>query len=218
MKLIINSHIKLWYTSDSHYAHSNICSATTQWKQPSNTRKFNSLDHMNDTIVNNFNNIVGENDILIHLGDWSFGGFDKIMEFRNRLHCKNIHLILGNHDEHISKNKNDIQNVFSSVNKYLELEVVYERIGNQTIKQNFVLFHYPIASWNNMARGTIHLHGHIHFPPHKRIGVGKMMDVGCDGNGLKPISFMEVYNLMENQPIKSLYENDHHTIVENYIK
>ena len=38
---------------------------------------------------------------------WSFNGFDKIIEFRNRLNCKNIHLILGNHDTHIEKNNAD---------------------------------------------------------------------------------------------------------------
>jgi len=31
---------------------------------------------MNDTLVNNINEMVGENDVLIHLGDWSFGGFE----------------------------------------------------------------------------------------------------------------------------------------------
>ena len=31
-----------------------------------------------------------EDDFLIHLGDWSFGGFDSIKEFRSRINCKNI--------------------------------------------------------------------------------------------------------------------------------
>ena len=39
------------------------------------TRDFKSLDHMNDAIVDNINNMVGVNDVLIHLGDFSFGGF-----------------------------------------------------------------------------------------------------------------------------------------------
>ena len=46
-----------------------------------------------------------ENDILYHLGDWSFGGLNQIWEFRKRLNCKKIHLILGNHDHHIENNK-----------------------------------------------------------------------------------------------------------------
>ncbi len=68
---------RVWFTSDTHYAHSNICRATTQWTGSDNlTRDFKSLDHMNDTLVNNINEIVHQDDILIHLGDWSFGGFD----------------------------------------------------------------------------------------------------------------------------------------------
>jgi calcineurin-like phosphoesterase family protein len=78
--------------------------------------------------------------------------------------------------------------------------------------------HYPIASWNNMARGAIHLHGHVHFEPSMRLQQGKMMDVGVDGNNLYPISINEVLSVMSKQPIKSLFTNDHHEIVENYKK
>jgi calcineurin-like phosphoesterase family protein len=76
--------------------------------------------------------------------------------------------------------------------------------------------HFPIASWNDMARGSIHLHGHVHLEPNKRIGPGKMMDVGVDGNNLYPISLAEVITLMDKQPIKSMLTFDHHEIVENY--
>jgi hypothetical protein len=43
-----------------------------------------------------------------------------------------------------------------------------------------------------------------------------MMDVGCDGNELYPIEMGEVLKLMRDQPIKSMFEFDHHEIVENY--
>jgi hypothetical protein len=46
--------------------------------------------------------------------------------------------------------------------------------------------------------------------------MGKMMDVGCDGNGLYPIEMREVLSIMRNRPIKSMFEFDHHEIVENY--
>jgi calcineurin-like phosphoesterase family protein len=90
MKITLEKGQRLFFTSDTHYAHSNICSATTNWTESSNmTREFNSLDKMNATLVNNINCMVGEDDILIHLGDWSFGGFDKIEEFRSQINCKN---------------------------------------------------------------------------------------------------------------------------------
>ena len=211
MKIILEKEQKLFFTSDTHYSHTNICSATTSWeKGEENTRKFNSLEQMNDTLVNNINEVVGENDILFHLGDWSFGGFDKIAEFRNRIICKNIHLLSGNHDHHIEKNKEDIRLLFSSVNQYLELQVKYNVNTPLQGEVNLVLMHYPIASWNNMNKGWIHLHGHVHLPSDKRIAQGRAMDVGVDGNNLKPVSLKEVLGLRE-RPIKNLsIPKDHH--------
>ena len=211
MKIILEKEQKLFFTSDTHYSHTNICSATTSWeKGEENTRKFNSLEQMNDTLVNNINEVVGENDILFHLGDWSFGGFDKIAEFRNRIICKNIHLLSGNHDHHIEKNKEDIRLLFSSVNQYLELQVKYNVNTPLQGEVNLVLMHYPIASWNNMNKGWIHLHGHVHLPSNKRIAQGRAMDVGVDGNNLKPVSLKEVLGLRE-RPIKNLsIPKDHH--------
>ncbi len=216
MKLTLNKGQKLWFTSDTHYNHGNICSATTQWTDPVTCREFESLEKMNATLVGNINEFVKEDDILFHLGDWSFGGFEQIEIFRNQINCKNVHIITGNHDHHIENNREGIQSIFSSVNKYLNLNVKWN-VGTPLMgEQRFALMHFPIASWDNMARGAIHLHGHVHFPADKRIGVGKMMDVGCDGNALYPIEMSTILSLMRNQPIKSMFEFDHHEIVENY--
>jgi len=216
MKLTLNKGQKLWFTSDTHYNHGNICSATTQWTNPVTCREFKSLEKMNAHLIGNINEKVGQDDILFHLGDWSFGGFEQIELFRNQIVCKNVHIITGNHDHHIENDREGIQSIFSSVNKYLNL-VVKWNVGTPLMgEQRFALMHFPIASWDNMARGAIHLHGHVHFPADKRIGVGKMMDVGCDGNELYPIEMSEVLKLMRDQPIKSMFEFDHHEIVENY--
>jgi calcineurin-like phosphoesterase family protein len=171
---------------------------------------------MNDRLVAGINASVGQDDILFHLGDWSFGGFDSIRQFRDRLVCKNIHLILGNHDQHIARNKDDVQEIFSSVHNVLDLVVKWNVGTPMQDEAKFMLMHFPIASWDNLARGVIHLHGHVHLPPHRRIGPGKMMDVGVDGNGLNPIILNDVLTLMKNQPIRSMMPNDHHEIVENY--
>jgi len=212
MKITLEKGQRLFFTSDTHYAHSNICSATTNWSvNDGYARTFSSLDHMNATLINNINNMVGEDDILIHLGDWSFGGFDKVQEFRDRILCKNIHLVLGNHDHHIERNKEGIQSLFSSVQNYLRLEVRRPINKSTTEKFIFVCMHYPIASWHDMNQGVIHLHGHVHLPANLRIAEGKAMDVGVDGNGLEPISLNEVLSLMDKQPIKKLaLPKDHH--------
>jgi len=214
MKLILEKNQNLYFTSDTHYGHSNICRATTNWSNANNaTRDFESLDHMNDTIVDNINNVVGENDILIHLGDFSFGGFDKIEEFRSRILCKNIHLTYGNHDHHIRRNKGDIQSIFSSAQDYLHLDIrrPSDRGKGTMDKFSFICMHFPIASWDNMNTGVIHLHGHVHLPPHLRIAAGKAMDVGVDGNGLEPLSLNEIVPIMKDRTNKKLaLPKDHH--------
>lgn len=216
MKLTLNKGQKLWFTSDTHYNHANICSATTQWTDPVTCREFKTLEHMNTHLVGNINEMVGQDDVLFHLGDWSFGGFEQIQKFRDQIVCKNVHIITGNHDHHIENNRENCQSLFSSVNKYLDL-VVKWNVGTPMMgEQRFALMHFPIASWDNMARGAIHLHGHVHFEPRIRIGKGKMMDVGVDGNALYPNEMSTILSLMKNQPIKSMFTFDHHEIVENY--
>jgi calcineurin-like phosphoesterase family protein len=218
MKIKINTGQQIYFTSDTHYAHKNICRSVSNWRDANgdvpihNTRDFKSLDHMNDYIVNSINSMVGEDDILFHLGDWSFGGFENIEEFRNRIYCKNIHLILGNHDHHIERNRGDIQRLFSSVNEYLRLSVSINP-GTPMYRgdYDFVLMHYPIASWHNMNDGVIHLHGHVHLPPDKKLSQGKAMDVGMDGSGMQPYSINEIINIMNKQPIAKLtLPEDHH--------
>ena len=212
MKLVLEKGQQLFFTSDTHYSHSNICSATTNWSvNDGYARKFDSLEDMNQRLVDNINFLVQEDDILIHLGDWSFGGFDKIEEFRSKINCKNIHLVLGNHDHHIERNKEGVQRLFSSVQHYLELEVVRPLTKSMNEKFKFVCMHYPIASWHDMNQGVIHLHGHVHLPYHLRIADGKAMDVGVDGNGLEPISLDEVLSIMKDREVKKLaLPKDHH--------
>jgi calcineurin-like phosphoesterase family protein len=211
MKLILDKGQRIFLTSDSHYSHSNICRATSSWGDDSKTRDFKSLDHMNSVLVDNINNRVGENDILFHLGDFSFGGFDKIGEFRSRILCKNIHLVLGNHDHHIERNKDGVRSLFASVNHYVSLDLRRPGNGPEMDKISMILCHFPIASWDGMNDGRIHLHGHVHLAPHQKIAEGRAMDVGVDGNGLEPYSLDEILKLLKGRPIKRLsLPADHH--------
>lgn len=216
MKLVLSKDQRLYFTSDTHYNHANICSATTRWTNAQRlTREFKSLDHMNRALVDNINERVGENDILIHLGDWSFGGFESIAQFRKQILCKNVHLVLGNHDHHIQRNKENVQSLFSSVHEYLYLNVVRPGTTKKDAMDrfSFVCMHYPIASWNGMNDGVIHLHGHVHLMPDARLHKGKAMDVGCEGNNLYPISLSEVLNIMKDRPVAKLaLPHDHHEL------
>jgi calcineurin-like phosphoesterase family protein len=218
MKILLNKGQKVWFTSDTHYNHANICRGTTQWDRSGENhfRDFDTLNQMNAVLVNNINAVVGQDDILIHLGDWSFGGFDSIAEFRNRIVCQNIHLVLGNHDHHISNNRDGIAEIFSSVHQYLDLSIKWPDGSGKHAGLHFVCMHYPIASWDGLGKGVPHLHGHVHLPPNRRVGRGKVMDVGVDGNNLSPISMSDVVRILEKQPIDGFLDKDHHTITENY--
>ena len=200
---------KVWIISDTHFGHKNICRGVTAWRLPdgsipiSQTRDFDSISEMNEMIVNNINSVVGQDDVLIHLGDWSFGGFENIKIFRDRIVCKEIHLILGNHDEHIEKNRDGIQELFTSVNHYTKLMYKFETL---------VLMHYPIDSWDGLNKGHIHLHGHCHLPQQKVFGKGRRMDVGIDGNMFfMPYDLDNVVKIVKMRDIRSNMDGDHHT-------
>jgi hypothetical protein len=207
--LKIDNDTKVWITSDTHYNHTNICRGTTNWRLPngripiSQTRDFETLDKMNDTIVNNINEFVGYNDILIHLGDWSFGGFNKIGEFRERLVCQQIYLTYGNHDHHIERNHEGCKRLFQGTEWFMQLNYLGETLE---------LMHYPIASWNGLNKGRIHLHGHCHLPNNKKYSNGRRMDVGVDGNPeFAPYDLRKLINDMKKRPIGSeLGTDDHH--------
>ena len=211
MKLVLDKGQRVFLTSDTHYGHSNICRATSNWGDDSKTRDFKSLDHMNSVLVDSINSMVGENDVLFHLGDFSFGGFDKIGEFRSRILCKNIHLVLGNHDHHIERNKDGVRSLFASVNHYVSLDLRRPGNGPEMDKFSMILCHFPIASWDGMNDGRIHLHGHVHLAPLHKIAEGRAMDVGADGNGMDPYSLDEILKLLKDRPIKRLsLPADHH--------
>lgn len=232
MKITLQKGQKLFFTSDTHFHHKNICEGLSDWdkkKKEFQFRPFNTLEELDKTLVENINSIVGENDILIHLGDWSFGGIEQVYEFRRQIKCKNIHLTLGNHDHHIENNKNIPQTpllkmqdklMFSSVNKLENLTISIpnnkkDKDGNQlkNIKYRFVICHFPLASWDKMGEGIMHLHGHIHTPTEARLGPGRMMDVGIDGHPeFRPYELNEILNFLKNQPIKGLLQHkfDHH--------
>ena len=211
MKLVLDKGQRIYFTSDTHYGHSNICRATSNWTDGSKTRDFNSLDHMNTAIVDAINDKVGPDDVLIHLGDWSFGGFENIAEFRERIFCKNIHLILGNHDHHIERDKDGVRSLFASVSHYAVLNLRRPGNGPEMDRISMILCHFPIASWDGMNDGRIHLHGHVHLAPLHKIAEGRAMDVGADGNGMDPYSLDEILKLLKDRPIKRLsLPADHH--------
>lgn len=197
----------VYITSDTHYGHKNLCRGVTGWRTQDgevpvdSTRDFQTIEQMNERLIDGINHFVEQDDTLIMLGDVSFGGFDNIGIFLERLVCHNIHLILGNHDHHIENNRDHVQGRFLSVQHYLEANIN---------GKNFVLCHYPLQSWHGMGKGVIHLHGHVHLSPNKKFGNGKRMDVGVDGNGMDPYSIDEIIKIMDKRVALPEMLKDHH--------
>ncbi len=186
--------MNIWFTSDTHYGHRNIAGQeVSRWEN--GFRKFTSVQQMNDALIRNINKFVKEDDTLYHLGDFAFGDAKTIREFRNSLICKNVHLILGNHDEEIEDSL-ELQELFTSIGY-----VYTGYIG----KQKFHLSHYSHRVWPKSHRGTIHLYGHSHgsIPDY-----GKSMDVGVDTHkDFRPYHINEIYSIMSKRDVHKI---DHH--------
>ena len=196
--------MNIYITSDTHYGHANISGPeVSRW--PSGYRDFESVHKMNTSIVESINKYVGENDILYHLGDWSFGGVKNILKFRSQLICKNIHLILGNHDENITDKEISYEggtfnpvDLFSSIQDVLMLK-----------KYKFFMSHYSHRVWPGSHKGVIHLYGHSHGNIED---YGKSMDVGIDSaykfyGEYRPFHINDIYEIMSKREI---FEIDHH--------
>lgn len=176
---------RAWITSDTHVSHPNISSPkVSTWAK--GFRNFDSIEHMNDTIVRNINSCVGKDDLLIHLGDVAFGDKKKtVREFVSRLNCKKFLVLNGNHD-----NKEVNREVFGQTYDYYEYK---------HSKVSIVLCHYPILSWNGMSRGNLHCHGHIHSNPRREHG--RSMDVGMDGNNMMPYLLDDVVTYLRGRDV-----------------
>jgi calcineurin-like phosphoesterase family protein len=213
MKIQINNKQNIFFCSDPHYGHSGIVLGTSNWDDKRGCRPFETIEDMNKTLVNNINSLVGEDDVLFCLGDWSFGSYKtgenitNIRKFREQLKCKNIHLIFGNHDTEIISNKDNAKDLFSSTAYYREIIVIEQPLNQKekAVKQKIVLSHYSHRVWNNMQSGAWMLFGHSHG---NLIGVeGKSIDVGFDTNYLKPYSYQKIKDIMS---IKQIAKLDHH--------
>jgi calcineurin-like phosphoesterase family protein len=129
---------KKLYISDTHFGHANIIKLTN--------RPFESVFEMDEVMIERWNNAVGKNDLVYHLGDFAWNNVEDYRWYLNG----HIILIHGSHDRLTKKQE---KGLFSAVYYY------------KIIKDNgigLVLFHYPILSWDGLYKGKHHLHGHSH--------------------------------------------------------
>jgi calcineurin-like phosphoesterase family protein len=124
--------------SDTHFGHKNIIKYCD--------RPFWDLDDMSQKLIDNHNNVVGDDDLVIWVGDVAFMNDDRANEILSYLKGDRI-LIIGNHDMDRGKVKNL---------DFKEKHLIYALPG---LHPPMVFTHYPLE---NCPPDWINVHGHIH--------------------------------------------------------
>jgi calcineurin-like phosphoesterase family protein len=145
---------------------------------------------MNNAMAEEWNNKVEPDDLVYILGDVAFMSGSDAGRMMTRLNGVKI-LVEGNHDK---KTLNDVtfRTAFKEIHKYLDINYDGHKI---------VMFHYPIAEWDQMHRGALHFHGHLHGG---KSGLEKYraLDVGMDSTGEIVISMDRAVRLIKDNEIK----------------
>lgn len=172
----------LYFTADTHFSHENIMKYCN--------RPYKSVGEMDEVLIANWNNIVGPNDLVWHLGDVAWK--DPI-KYLKRLNGQ-IYVLIGNHDS-----EKQLQECLD--------EGVIQWFGHVKYKKfqgnSFFLSHYAHRTWRNSFHGSYHLFGHSHgdMP-----NLGRSMDVGVDAVGYKPIHVSKVLQILDKEA-----DTNHHT-------
>jgi len=133
---------RIFVVSDTHFGHENILKF-----RDSNTneliRNFSDVHDMNEYMVQRWNAVVNEDDIVYHLGDVYFGrGHEVLGRLKGRKR-----LLLGNHDN----------------GKCQKLHKYFQKIGMWRMfpEYNCLLTHVPVHE-SGLYKVHWNLHGHIH--------------------------------------------------------
>lgn len=154
----------LFFTSDTHFGHAG---ARAFYARP-----FASVAEMDRALVERWNAAVAPNDSVWHLGDFALGPKPaRIVELLAALHGAK-HLIAGNNDAAATRALPG----WASVAEFREIEA-----GGRLL----VLCHYPLRSWNGMAKGSLNLHGHSHG---RLKPMTRQIDVGVDAWDFRPVT------------------------------
>ncbi len=130
---------KIYVIADTHFNHQNIIKYCH--------RPFKDVTEMNKTIIDNWNQVVTNDDIVYHLGDFGFGTKEELQQIFEKLNGKK-YLIMGNHDVRVGA-------------KYYEESGFIKVYRKEYTINNYVLTHKP----KEVSTGFINIYGHIHNKP-----------------------------------------------------
>lgn len=169
----------IYFISDTHFNHGNIIKYCK--------RPFNNVNEMNNIIILNWNNIVKNDDIIYHLGDFSLGRKEDTIGIAQKLNGIK-YIIRGNHDNW-------------SVNTYEEMGfIVLKNAPIKLDKYRLLLSHVPVPD-KQIPKDYINIHGHIHdkklyeciekYDP-KLFSIDRHINISCDVTNFKPIKIEEL--------------------------
>jgi calcineurin-like phosphoesterase family protein len=164
----------IFVISDTHFGHENILNFKNE--DGSNVRTFDSVEHMDEHMIEMWNKTVKDNDIIYHLGDVYFGkGYQVLPRLRGRKR-----LILGNHDN--AKSEYLLNN--------------FEKILLWRDFKDFdcILTHVPIHE-SALYKRTYNFHGHVHKGNHRGLIKDKRYVNCCvEVRNYTPVSIEEIAN------------------------
>lgn len=167
---------QIWVISDTHFNHEGILRFRTKDDKP--LRSFDDVNHMNETIVSNWNEVVKQNDKVYHLGDVAMK--DTGIHYLKRLNGKK-RLILGNHE-------------YGSMKLYTPY---FEDIYSSRLLDRMIFTHIPIHP-ESIGKNHANVHGHSHV--HEQGGLGpKYFNVCCEVLRFKPISLEDIHKAVSKQ-------------------
>ena len=181
----------IWFTSDTHFYHQNIIKYCD--------RPYKYAEEMTESLIKIWNETVGDNDDVYHLGDFAFCGPDKAEGVICRLKGRK-HLLRGNHDHKNVLKKLEPHLAWIKDTYMLKVQDPQPQFGSKT--QLIWLSHYAHRVWPQEHYGTYMLYGHSHGTL-KDDSDTLSIDVGVDCFNYRPVSYEEVKQIMVNKFKKS---------------
>lgn len=128
----------VFFVSDTHFGHAGLVNGNLLPRRP-----FSSVEEMDETMIERWNEVVRPQDKVYHLGDVTMA--KKRIPVVKRLRGHKT-LILGNHD------------IYSAA-EYLPY---FDNLRAARVFDGFIATHIPIHS-SSLERFEFNLHGHTHY-------------------------------------------------------
>jgi calcineurin-like phosphoesterase family protein len=186
--------MKTFFTSDTHFGHERIIDLCE--------RPFGSVEEMNECLIENWNSVVSDGDLVVHCGDFIMGKFAENINLIDKLNGT-IALVPGNHDRMSSAYKTKDRERFTLMYEDRGVMILNE-VNEVSIRgRNVTISHYPyfgdsqgedrFSDLRPVDKGEFLIHGHVHNQWKRLLN---MLNVGVDVWNFTPVEMDEVLDWM----------------------